>query len=252
MDPDPTSQRPGWLPVAYVVLGAVLAFVVRPAELTSYEIGRSTGAVLIAILISYGIWTLVRRSRPSASKWSPWIFVMAIGIAIVWRIGPSDEAGRTDRPSAALPSPISTMEPSELFVEIEGFSYEEIPAATLDRLRDLYLSAPESARALLEVDGRYVFEGEQQVGVITAVFSEPAAVASVDFRAGVFDGFEASTEEQGGGPITPHEVEGIEARGGPTAQGYALTFITENVVVTVLGGDRATAELIAQGLVDDA
>jgi hypothetical protein len=232
-----------------VLLVAILVVLVWPRDVSSYEIGRSVGVALVSILIGYGIWSIVRRVRGSGAKWSPWVLAIALVVAAIYRVVPADEPDSSPSTGRPQPSAVASLTPEELFVDIPELRYRSVPRENLERAEAFYLSEPAAAEMMLGVDGRRVFEGEQQVGVITAVFSEPNAVEEPSFRAGLFDGFENSVEEQGGGPITSQEILGIEARGGRSSLGYAFTFILENAVLTVVGGDRATAELIAEGLI---
>lgn len=222
----------------------------RTPEAAGYAIGRSAGLLVISLLIAYGIWSLVRRVRRSKARWSPWILLIVSFLAIFLKtIVPAQRgAGPGDGTVAADAREITALSPSDVFIEIPGLRYERMPPETVEQVEAAYLSTPEAAEAIEQIDGRFVFEGRRQVGAVTAVFSTVEAARSPDFVRGFFDGFEDSMEEQGEDPIRPHELDNGTARGGPSANAYSLAFVRENAAIFVLGGDRATAELIANGL----
>lgn len=251
LEPDEAPALGGrWASVvAYVLLGGLIVLVLRPAETSSYNIGRSLGVALISVVISYGIWSLVRRSRGSGERWSPWILLIAIFVATFLKLVSQGDARPTDGATAGTTTrSVATLSAEDVFVNLDGLRYESIPPETLEQMEKMFLSDPAAADALLSVNGRLVFEGRRQVGVIAVVFSTPEAAAAADFQAGFFNGFKESVQEQGGGPIESQQLNGVEVQGGPTKLGYTMSFTLENAAIIVLGGDRETALMIANGL----
>lgn len=179
------------------------------------------------------------------------MLLIALFVATILRGVPQDDTATSQTSSTDGSSTIEVLTEEDVFVDLPGFRYEPVPAQALEQARAAYSSHPDAAESMLGVDGRIVVEGRREVGIVIVAFSTAEAAASEEFRAGFFDGFEDSVRDQGGGPLTDHEIEGVTARGGPTAQGYALSFIQDNAAITVLGGDRATAEMIASGLLSE-
>ena len=49
-----------------------------------FRMGRALGTATVGIVIGYFFWWLFRKSRPPGSpKWSPWVFVIAAGFALL-------------------------------------------------------------------------------------------------------------------------------------------------------------------------
>lgn len=242
---------------AYVLLGLVLlgsvaprAAQMRTPQMAAYQIGRSAGLLLLSLLIAYGIWSLLRRLRRSRTRWSPWILLVASFLAVSLKTfvpeQPGAGPGRATADTATRQ--VTALSASDVFIEIPGLRYEPMPAETFEQVEAAYLSSPEAAEAVQQIDARFVFEGRRQVGAVTTVISTVEAARSGEFVSGFFDGFEDSMEEQGDGPIQPHPLDNGIARGGPSTNGYSLAFVRENAAIFVLGGDRATADLIANAL----
>jgi hypothetical protein len=235
--------------VAYILLTALLLFVVRPGRISSYEIGRSTGLLLISILISYGIWSLIRRSRGSGARWSPWLVLIACFVATFLKVTvlPGDIVGAGVEAGNRAPN-VAILTADDVFVDIPGFRYERLPPNALEQAEAGVLADPAAAGSMISIDGRLVLEGQRQVAVLTVLFSTPQAAQSEEFQSGFFVGFAESIEDQGGGPIRSHALASGTAQGGPMRQAYALAFLRENAAITVVGGDRYTAELLAEAL----
>ncbi len=253
-DADPvSSDAPGlrsrpWELIAYVLLSILLIGIVRPPlDATAYEFGRSIGLLLMSVLVAYGIWSLIRRARGSNAKWSPWLILIACFAAAFFKVlVAGGDAPLAEQERAAS---IEVLTEDEVFEEIPGLRYGPVPPRAMEQIEQAYLT-PEARESIVDVAARVVLEGRRQVGVVSAVFSTPEAAASDDFAAGFFEGFTDSIEEQGGGPVTPVELGNGTAQGGPSPQGFVIAFMRGNAAITVIGGDRRTAEMIANALQD--
>lgn len=218
-------------------------------QATSYQIGRSLGLLIISLLISYGIWRLFRRIRGSPARWSPWVLLIAALVAMFFK-APSTQggAGASGSGSEVSSAHIAPLSPEDIFVDIPGLRYAPLRENALQRLEESYLANGVPQEVITSIDGRIVFEGRRKVGVVSVVFTTPEVAAADDFGSGFISGFTDSIEEQGSGPARVHELSHGPAHGGRLPQGYTIAFARENAGIFVLGGNRTTAELIADAL----
>ena len=103
--PPPVDREPGTPGrAAYAGAIALLVLVQLPQALipasdpsvdgVPYRIGKSVGGFVFAIGIGYFVWWVVRRSRPPGTpKWSPWVFVIAAGVASLSLFGQLAQQG---------------------------------------------------------------------------------------------------------------------------------------------------------------
>ena len=81
-------------PLAYVGAVALLAVAAWPDLIsttengdtytTTFKIGRALGSMVFGIVVGYFLWWLYRRSSDQPlAKWSPWVFVIAAGAALL-------------------------------------------------------------------------------------------------------------------------------------------------------------------------
>ena len=89
------SERPR--PIAYV--GAIVLLLVAASPVffatpedggtytTSFKIGRAIGSMVFGLVVGYFLWWLYRRSsEQQLAKWSPWVFVIAAGAALLTQV----------------------------------------------------------------------------------------------------------------------------------------------------------------------
>ena len=253
--PSPPTE-PGYPPTTLAWLGsiALLAVVTLPQfflpteggdDSVPYRIGRVLGAAFFGILIGYFIWWLIRRSRPGSAKWSPWVFVIAAGIATLSLF--SSVAQRAAEVTSAPESAQEAEAPYEgpaasYFVEPEGYEYEGLAPDVAEQLEAQFTSDPEVAEHVSEFEGRHVLKGAQPVGATIVVLMDVPPEEWDETQEGFVRGFEGAGEIA----LEPQTIGGFEALTAELPQGVAHVFLDRNLVIQVIGFTEGEARDIAE------
>jgi hypothetical protein len=130
------------------------------------------------------------------------------------------------------------------FVPIEGFTYQEMPAGTLQPLEDAFASQPGAADAVAHFDARQLLDGGEPVAVVFVLSIDPDEMKG-EFESSYVTGFtatsQATVEDVQVGDTTGHIAE--------TPMGtIAFFFDADGYAFNVVGRDSPTVTEIAEGL----
>ena len=262
LPPPPETPREPEKPNPLFMLGAIAlllvaaspAFFLAPDDggvyTISYKIGRLIGAVLFGIVLGYFLWWLFRRSSPRPlPKWSPWVFVIAAGMALV-SLGPDLVSALRDG-TEAIEATEQETEPAyegpaeSFFIEPPGYRYKELTADVKDQLQAQFTSDEEAAAAIEEFDGRQVLSKDGPVGATIVILMNVPQESWDESQAGFIAGFEDSA----GAELQSISVAGRDALGASNEQGTFIFLLDRNLVIEVFAFDEDIAMDLAEGQV---
>ena len=213
-----------------------------------YRIGTVIGAAVFGILIAKFIWWLTRRSRRDLPKWSPWVFVIAAGVATLSLFSSVAQraADITSTPESAQETEAPYAGPaSSYFVEPEGYRYRELTPDLKDEMEKQITSNAEAAAEISEFDGRLVLQRGKPVGATIVVLIEFPPERWDEAQQGFVDGF----EKAGGVTLESTTVAGVEALTTDLPQGVVYVLLDRNLAIQVMGFSDENARDIVEGQV---
>lgn len=244
----PTKKTP---PLAHFGAVALLVVAVLPQLFLtgddrgiytmSYRLGRMIGAAVFGLLVAALIWWIVRRTRPKEARpsWSPWIFLIAAGVAFV--SGFANVAQRNVEAVQEFGSPYEGPA-NQYFIEPPGYVYRELSASRLESLKSEFLADPAAAEAIDELDARQVVQGNQPAGAVVVFLMATPPEAWEESRAG----FVRGVEESGQVDLEASTIGGVDAMSGSAPSGSFVFLFDRNMIVQAFGFDEQTAQDIAE------
>lgn len=140
--------------------------------------------------------------------------------------------------------PPTEAEVSAAFVPLDGLTYEDMPAGTLQPLEDAFASQTDATEAVAHFDAKQVMNGSDPVAVVFILSVDPDLMGG-DFEDSYVTGFAATSQ------TTVQELSIGESTGriAETAQGTIAFFFDEDgYVFNVVGRERETVGSIADSL----
>ena len=163
---------------------------------------------------------------------------------------PEPAAGSPEVSSSPEESPSSqpeeTSAPAALddFPEVDGYTYQKLPAAALDAFDAAVKGTPQVGKAA----GQLVLKDGEQVGLIMRISIDPEAANTPGFEDGFLPGFAGGIA---GSDVEPdyEEINGtnVVKVSAPSAGGTAYAWIQDSVATVLVFQSDADAQAFAEG-----
>jgi hypothetical protein len=163
---------------------------------------------------------------------------------------PEPAAGSPEVSSSPEESPSSqpeeTSAPAALddFPEVDGYTYQKLPAAALDAFDAAVKDTPQVGKAA----GRLVLKDGDQAGLIMRISIDPDAANTPGFEDGFLPGFAGGIA---GSDVEPdyEEINGTKVVkvNAPSAGGSAYAWIKDSVATVLVFQSTADAQTFAEG-----
>jgi hypothetical protein len=139
--------------------------------------------------------------------------------------------------------PPTQQEVAAAFAPVEGYTYQEVPAAQLQPMRDAIASDPELESGIAVFEARTIQLGTQPIGAMIIMGIDPDEFGG-DYRQEFLDGFRAGS---GGAEATSMQINGKEAFSGDALGSHFVAFFDEEdgMIFMVIGPNAGSVEQIA-------
>jgi hypothetical protein len=206
--------------LGFVLLGAFIFYIALDFPISLARLGKATVRMSFAVLIAYGLRSLYLRARKKQDQpiWSIWVLVIALFVVPVVAFI-SDKRPPSDEQVQAR------------FIDLEGYTYEELPPDVAAGVEELGQKLGEEAFDTSGVEGRMVMaKGLPTVAMIFGV--DPDVVPDLEAGSGL------GLSQGGLSNVLDYELNGHVAFAGRQQGGEFVFVIHEDGYIFFVGGSE--------------
>jgi hypothetical protein len=217
-----------------LVAGIIGVRIATGGSLSAYSIGQAVGLAVMSVLVATLIrWIYLK----AAGKDAPLVTTVTLVVALAIGIPTALIARGADA------QPPSEAEVSAAFTPLSGYTYQVVPPAQLQSVRDAIASQPDFDEAIAVFDARQILVGSQPVAAMVIMGVDPD-----EFTSTYRDDFLAGFRDASGQDATSVQLGGEEAYAGQSPAGPFITFFDEDdgMIFMVIGISEGSIKEIAK------